>query len=286
MPRTWIIIHKSPDMDALVAAYIYMQELNLTIDCITFASVYDQVPESIDLSESKAVYLDMTPIEPPVGDNVVIVDHHYGRNAMVTAEIVWKSFSNRPYYRILVEEAGVQDRAHDRRKIGVRFRDVLIGIKAQMYRENRYSDREFMRTVFWLFDSIIEKEKRSLDAVNDVSLMNISYVNEGPYLIAYYEGTVSPYVRRYLFGKEDVSFIVYSEGFNIGIIRNAELDRPDLRQLEDLLSKEAKEQAGEWFFHSDGFLAARGTHNNPARSESNVSLSTLVGILTLFLRGG
>lgn len=274
-----IITHRSPDMDALVSVYIMIREQKLTLSDVLFRSSYDEcIPD--------ATYVDMTPqtLSDPLPK---IIDHHYGNNnPLVAAELVWRMYGSKHQYRLLVEEAAIHDRCQDRRKLGVRFRDVFVGVKAGMMDFGKYSDVRFAAFMFNLFDDVVQKELKHLGAEDKVKNLNVRYVDEGNYLIAFYEGKATPYVGHHLFGKKGVSFIVYRYYNNTGITRNADLNKPSLVDFKSHIDKVVKEQADEWYYHPDGFLASRGTHSSPARSVPNIELTTLVNLLTLFLRGG
>lgn len=274
-----LVTHVNPDVDALVALFITMKEERYDNVKFFFKSAYNPVIPN-------AVYLDMTPKEFKQEDNITIVDHHYGKNnSRVTAEIVWRKFGSRPEYKILVEEAGIQDRCQDRKRLGIRFRDVFIATKSSMIDDGTYNDREFAYSIFQLFNNIVHKEKKLLASVDEAKEINVQYVTEGNYSIAYYEGRATPYVSQYLFGREGVSFIVYKDGNNIGISRNAEIERPDLNDIKSYINKLASEdERDSWFYHPSGFLACRGSKKNPAGEPSSIELNALVSTLAMFLR--
>lgn len=79
-------------------------------------------------------------------------------------------------------------------------------------------------------------------------------------------GKYSVTVNGLLF-ERGADVVVFSQGNNIGALRSdrysqTTLDHPEVRRLVD--------REPGWFFHRNGYLVARGTRTNPAKTPSNV----------------
>ena len=95
-------------------------------------------------------------------------------------------------------------------------------------------------------------------------------------------------VNQYLFEHEGVDFIIFKDGNNLGITRNAMVNKPDLNRLKPALEERLREKGKpeefkEWFFHPAGFIVARGTRKHPAETPSVLTPQDLLELLSTIL---
>lgn len=277
-----VITHKSPDMDALVASYIYLKEKGIPLQNLEFKSVFE-----IPKQEPGVIYIDISPEE--VTDEDAVFDHHDTPDTDIcAATVVHDELGQKLEYESLVTEALLQDHVHDAKikkqhdKLPpLMFRTILMAYKKQ------YADDQRLAVeMFKLFDIVVEYERDLTRAINEIhyaqkeGVLEFIEDEDSGLTIALVKEFLAPPTRNHIFTDPEIAadFIIYKVKNNAGITRNADTDWPDLQDLEEYIDEEG------WFFHKGGFLAARGSEKHPALSESKYSVEELCDMLVELAR--
>lgn len=299
----YIVLHRNVDVDAVVSAYLYAKVVCLgdkkRYSVITEDKL-DRIPDGSDIA-----ILDM-PMKPELQKvieekNLNIIHHldHHGEKAYhpSTASIIkeelgldseWNTDEKGEYYdpswlEYLVHLAHASDSGEVlRQPSGIKLFHLSGYINAM--RTAGYSDDKIILEVFRileLYEPILKNLARAEEMTKDITIYKINGVQVALAINKPHS------VNQVLFEK-GVDLIVFRDGNNLGIVRNANVDRPDLSKLKPFIKKaledrRAREEFDEWFFHPNGFIVARGTRKHPAKTPSALSEKELIGILTLFL---
>lgn len=278
-----VITHRSPDFDACAATYILLREAVGTLELakeieVLFRSVYDP-------PEQGAVYVDMTPgngtVELPEGTEVI--DHHVENRDRTATQLVWERYGFKPEYRTLVAESRYQDRLDHLRSAGITMGDLL-----GFARRGGDGDLDALLWMHRFFDSVVGSRNPTAAAKPmNVAAAKVAYSwagDKNEYKIAYYSSPPEPHMNAALFRERDVSFIVYENPpYSMGVVRSDKVEI-DLRGLAVWISPAVgSNEAREWFYHQNGFLACRGTTKSPAPSPSRLTLGELVRLVGQFI---
>jgi len=271
-----IIIHDNVDVDAIVSAFIYAEMLRtqgiLSVDVITKSEA-----EKFDIKE--AIVLDM-----PVPKNIKAkhhLDHHSKENSHFrsTAEAIQSVFCLPKHLKYLVELANCCDQAEViKQKNPIKLFHISGYINA--LRQAGHNDKEIINKIFVMLHQYMPMLKTLAEAESQAGQIKIKSVYGTKYAVA--ESTNTS-INQILFEK-GADIIIYKDGNNIGYLRNAETQEPNLNLLKldlsaKLKSKNKSEEFKEWFFHPNGFIACRGSRKHPAKTPSVLSLKDLEEIL-------
>jgi len=305
---TVVLLHRNVDLDAIVSAYLYrlkedvcgildyndisvsFGETDENLMVFTTEEHYEKVLRMSD-GVSRIVVLDM-PLKEEIlkkveelGVEVEHYDHHNG-SAPSTARILWEKFKDSlpEWAKYFVELADFSDTGKVLRlPAPAKYFHITGYINA--LRTCGWRDAHIIATVFIFLEgytTMLQKLVEAEKLVEDVPIINL-----GNYKVAIVEGKLHT-VNQTLFEHKNVDFIIFRDGNNLGIVRNASTDRPDLNNLKPILEKELRdkgklEELSEWFFHPAGFIVARGTRKHPAKTPSALTPQDLLELLTSIL---
>jgi len=304
-----VVLHRNVDLDAIVSAYLYaLKDMFEYVVAPSFIGLGNVVtPLFIELGDvvvtteeyfeevfrfvekiDKITVLDM-PLKEEIkskaeelGVEIEHYDHHDG-SAPSTARILWEKFGDElpEWAKYLVELADYSDTGKVLRlPAPVKYFHLTGYINA--LRAWGYDDIGVMHRIFDVLDVYVTMLKKLVEAeklIEDVRIIGIG----DEYKVAIVENKPST-VNQILFEHKNVDFIIFKDGNNLGITRNALIDEPDLNKLRPHLEKMLKEKGKpeefkEWFFHPAGFLVARGTRKHPAKTPSVLNPHDLVSLL-------
>ncbi len=138
---------------------------------------------------------------------------------------------------------------------------IALSLSMKAFMAVHESDHVVMSRMMELFDGIFKINKEKLK--NQKNIMKNSIV-VGKTVILPESNNIS--ARNLIFGK-GYEALIYVNGNNIGLLTKGDLraDSPEVLQvIEDA------GESREWFFHSAGYLAARGTRKDPRETGSKV----------------
>jgi len=260
-----IILHQSPDIDALTGAYVYVKLLQLQPD---------QYQIKI-LPEKGDVYIDCRP-EKENGP-VEVYDHHQPNSPYQSAtEAVYENLLNqnldialnKPFVKALKKIVECVNKLDNAKYPEAEFRaglidTILAGVKLK--------SEDVIKKAFELWDYVMES--LILYEASKIVPHEVHYVHN--FKIITYE--LSPEHKAnpspYFFSEEGASFCIFKQGNNIGISRNANIDSISLTGLQEYIDEEG------WYFHPSGFIAAHGTYKYPAQKPSKYSVYDLLEML-------
>jgi len=300
----YIVVHRNVDVDAVVSAYLFAK-----VVCMGDKKRYSVITED-KLSQipdgSEIAILDM-PIKQEVLDiirekNLDLLDHFdhhseeykdYPSTAAVLKEEFgmdseWNTDDDGTYYNLSWLEYYVQlANASDSGEVlkqpqGIKLFHLSGYINAM--RTAGYTDDKIILEVFRILDlykAMLIRMAESEALTQDVPIHELNGIR-----VAVVENADTQ-INQALFEK-GVDLIIFSDGNNLGIIRNANVSRPDLTKLKPfirnaLINKRAGKEFEEWFFHPAGFIAARGTRKHPAKTPSALTPQDLLGVLSFYL---
>jgi len=300
-----IVVHRNVDMDAIVSAYMYYLKENLKEGLfgvedtcieykdwekeviITTEEHYEKVLENKNVG--RLVVLDMPLKEEIVkkaetlGIKIEHYDHHDG-SAPSTARILWEKFKLPEWVKYLVELADYADTGKVLRLPAPAKYFHLTGY-INALRTHGWEDTHIlaeMFDIFELYSTMLQKLVEAEKLVKDVLIIKL-----GRCKVAVVENKPHA-VNQYLFEHEGVDFIIFKDGNNLGITRNAMVNKPDLNRLKPALEERLREKGKpeefkEWFFHPAGFIVARGTRKHPAETPSVLTPQDLLELLSTIL---
>ncbi len=306
---TLIVTHRNVDMDAIASSILYVlrkldiREMSDTMTffgmehhegiefrgfMVTTEEFAGEIIEELYDELAKIVVLDMEEKKleefEKYGLPVEHYDHHDG-SAPSTARVLWEKLKDElpEWAKFLVELADYSDTGQVlKQPAPLKYFHLTGYINALKTR--KVPDVYVFERVFWIIlemtdmlKKLVEAEKQVEDIpIYDFSGVKVAIVEDKPHT-----------VNQTLF-ENGVSFIVYRDGNNIGIIRNAVVDEPDLNELKEVIRnvlkvKNAESEFDEWFFHPMGFLVARGTRKHPAKTPSALTTQDLLNALASIL---
>jgi len=268
-----IIIHSNVDVDAVVSAWLVTKFEGWENTLVATAS--DELNE---LNEPQLIVLDM-PITPQLQKYKVVlyVDHHDG-SAPSTAAKLKQVYAEKwePWMDTLIDLANVADQAEVLRikNRGIKLFHLTGYLNA--LRTAGYNDHRIINEFFDIFDRyepLLKKIAEAEELAAKVPIYNIA-----GYEIAYVANPAIPTATLF---EKGCAFIIFKDGNNFGIMRNATIAEPSLTKLKPnieriLISKDKPEEINEWFFHPTGFIAARGTRKHPAKTPSCLDINDLL----------
>ena len=301
-----VVLHRNVDLDAIVSAYLYWLKEDVcgTFDYDDISVRFGETDENLliftteehfervlQVSDdvSRVVVLDM-PLKEEIlkslnelGVEVEHYDHHDG-SAPSTARILWEKFRDSlpEWAKYFVELADYSDTGKVLRlPAPAKYFHITGYINA--LRTRGWKDIHIIATVFIFLEgytTMLQKLVEAEKLVEDVQIIGIG----DKYRVAIVENKTHT-VNQTLFEHKNVDFIIFKDGNNLGITRNALIDKPDLNKLRPHLEKKLREKGEpeefkEWFFHPAGFLVARGTRKHPAKTPSVLDPYDLVVLLT------
>jgi hypothetical protein len=104
-------------------------------------------------------------------------------------------------------------------------------------------------------------------------------IEHNGFIIAVAEGSkslASKHIVKRLF-RENIDIIVYSQGNDIGIIRNKDLYELNVSELKPQIDEE------DWLFSQSGTMASRGTATSPSKDASKYSPADLIEIIKSYI---
>lgn len=300
----YIILHRNVDVDAIVSAYLYAKVVcfgdKKRYSIITEEKL-DKIPDG-----SEIAVLDM-PLKQELQKtieerNLNLLHHfdhhseeysHYPSTAAIIKEELgfdseWNTDDDGTYYdpswlEYYVELANACDTAQViKQPAPIKLFHLSGFINA--LRTSGYSDEKIIGEVFRILDiykPMLQKLAEAEALTENIPIHVISDVS-----VAVVENADTR-VNQALFEK-GVDLIIFRDGNNLGILRNANVDKPDLTKLKPfirgtLIDRRAEEEFEEWFFHPAGFIAARGTRKHPAKTPSALTTKDLLNILAFYL---
>jgi len=264
-----IVIHPNVDIDAIVSAWLVTKFEGWET---LVGTANDEIPAC------EIIILDM-PVTPELQKYKVIlhVDHHDG-SAPSTAAKLKEIYSKKwePWMDTLVDLANAADQAEVLRieNKGIKLFHLTGYLNA--LRTAGYNDHRIINEFFDVLDRyepLLKKIAEAEELAAKASIYNIA-----GYEIAYVADLAIP--TAILFEK-GCAFIIFKDGNNFGIMRNALIAEPSLTKLKPeiekiLIQKGKSEEINEWFFHPAGFIAARGTRKHPAKTSSCLDVGDLL----------
>ncbi len=279
-----LVLHRNVDLDAVVSAYLYLKVVE---QGVVFTEENLSLEELKQLGVTKLVILDM-PLKEEIakkaqelGIEIEHYDHHDG-SAPSTARILWEKFRTKlpEWTRFIVELADYSDTGQILRLPAPAKYFHLTGY-INALRTSKLSDSEIIQEVFRILDIyklMLQKLVEAEELVKDIPIFEIGGVR-----VAIVENG-SHTINQTLFELKGVDLIIFKDGNNLGITRNATINEPDLNKLKPLIAKELEkrnpEELKEWFFHPQGFLVARGTRKHPAKTPSVLTPHDLLRLLS------
>jgi len=281
--NVYALTHKNVDIDAVVSIYLLSKFKNAE----PVVNV-DKIPNG-----SKVYIVDMPlteKLEQKLKDKnceiLAVLDHHSGEGYTCAAEAVAEYVHIPGEYGYLIALAEACDAgAVLSLPTAVRLFHLSGLILAMRY--NSISDEEIILELFKILDMYEPLLKEYLRAESLLEATPV--VSVSGYKVAIVEKP-TPIVNQVLFSDKEIDLIIYKDNYNIGIIRNADNNTPDLTKLkpilEDLLRQKGKpDEIKEWFFHPEGFIAARGTRKHPVSTASVLETHDLLKALLTLARG-
>jgi len=283
-----VVLHRNVDLDAVISAYILY--LRGDIKSIEAVITEDRLENFLKVFEDlrKIYVLDM-PLKPEIkelaekyGVEIEHYDHHDG-SAPSTAQILYEKFKDQlpEWVKYLVELANFSDTGKVlRQPAPIKYFHLTGYINA--LRTGGKTDDEIIAYVFPILDDYKEMLQKLVEAeklVEDIKIFGIG----DEYKVAIVENKPHT-VNQILFEHKNVDFIIFKDGDNLGVTRNALIDQPDLNKLKPHLKKKLEEKGKpeefeEWFFHPAGFIMARGTRKHPAKTPSVLNPYDLLTLL-------
>lgn len=276
----YILIHRNVDVDAIVSAFIYNKVVCKQMAQILTEENIDDIPE-----ESRIAILDM-PMSDELAKKIAAkkltvvahYDHHEGeyKNYPSTAAILAEKLELEPWMKILVELANFCDTGQQL-KLCDEAKLFHISGFINATRTAGFSDTTIINDVYIILHRYEAMLKQIIEAREMAK--RVPLFEAAGYKVAVVEKP-STHVNKALFDL-GVDLIIYKDGYNLGITRNAAVTQPDLNTLKPVIQKMLEEKGKpeefkEWFFHPAGFIACRGSRKHPASSESVLSPEDLV----------
>ena len=284
-----VVLHKNVDLDAIVSAYIFY--LRGDIKSIDAVITEDRLESYLKVLNVERIYVLDMPLKPELaelaekhGVEIEHYDHHDG-SAPSTAQILYEKFKDQlpEWVKYLVELANFSDTGQVLRlPAPVKYFHLTGYINA--LRTGGKTDDEIIAYIFPILDDYGAMLQKLVEAEKLVEDIEIYEIGEKKLKVAIVENKPHT-VNQILFEHKNVDFIIFKDGNNLGITRNALIDEPDLNKLKPHLEKMLREKGAEneikeWFFHPAGFLVARGTRKHPAKTPSVLNPHDLVLLLT------
>jgi len=303
-PKLLVVLHRNVDADAIISAFLYTivktgvfeeDEVDrLTNDLwdpvgvrvwdiiVTTEEAFTEAIDVLYRYDVQIAILDTPNKDFARGFEIVDhIDHHDGSAPSTAAIIAEKYGSLLPEWaKYLVELANYADTGKVlRQPAPIKYFHITGYINA--LRTLGYSDIDIIEEIFRVlvrYRRMLEKLVEAEKLIEDVQIIEI-----GKYKVAIVEN--KPHTVNQTLFENGVDLIVFRDGNNIGVTRNANNSEPDLTKLKPEIEKMLREkgrpeEAEEWFFHPAGFLAARGTRKHPAETPSALSPEDLVVAIT------
>ena len=300
----YIVIHRNVDVDAIVSAYLFGKVVCMG-DKKRYSVITEDKLEQIP-DGSEIVILDM-PIKQETlkvirEKNLELLDHYDHHNEEYrdfpsTAAIIkeelgmdseWNTDDDGTYYdpswlEYYVQLANASDSGEVlKQPQGVKLFHLSGYINAM--RTAGYTDDKIILEVFRILD--LYKPMLIRLAESEALTQNVPVHDINGVKVAVVENADTQ-INQALFEK-GVDLIIFKDGNNLGITRNANVDRPDLSKLKPfiksaLVNRRAGREFEEWFFHPAGFIAARGTRKHPAKTPSALTPQDLLNVLSFYL---
>ena len=283
-----VVLHRNVDLDAIISAYIFYLRGDIrSIDAVITENRLECFLKVFNVG--KIYVLDM-PLKPEIkelaerhGVEIEHYDHHDG-SAPSTAQILYEKFKDQlpEWVKYLVELANFSDTGQILRlPAPVKYFHLTGYINA--LRTGGKTDDEIIAYVFPILDDYGAMLQKLVEAEKLVEDIEIYEVGEKKLKVAIVENKPHT-VNQILFEHKNVDFIIFKDGNNLGVTRNALIDQPDLNKLRPHLKKMLEEKGKpeefeEWFFHPAGFLVARGTRKHPAKTPSVLNPYDLLTLL-------
>jgi len=284
-----IVIHRGVDADAIISAYIYSKLFHIPEDnVITIEQLEDVRDDEItilDIPEDRINYDLLKKNRLRVVEHI---DHHYSQRFRSTAEMIREKYRGCrewcSFFDMLVEFANICDTGeiHTLPKEVRMF--TLSGIISAM-KKSGYSDKTIIKEIFLILDELKYYNEKTSDNYLK-NLDNIQILDINGYKVAVVVDTRT-HINSMLFEK-GIHIIVYSDGNNIGVVRNARFNDINLYGLKEHITNVLKKKNGmdelrEWYFHPRGFIVCRGTNKYPVKSPSVLTVWDLVECLKKYL---
>jgi|GEM_PF-2020689 len=279
----YALTHRNVDVDAVVSTYL-----------LSKLAGYRVVLDVNDIPNNAEVVVVDMPITKQIlsalnAKNCTllgVLDHHSGEDYTCAAEAVAEFLKLNPdsAYKYLIELAESCDCGLILSEPEYLRLFHISGILAVM-RFNGKSDYEILEEMYRILDMYIPYLEELLEAERIVEAIPV--ISVGGYSVAVVNKPTN-LINQVLFNNKEVDLIIYKDRYNLGIIRNAEIDMPDLSKLKSIIlelleAKGKKEEINEWFFHPDGFITARGTRKHPAKTPSVLGTNDLLKALLMLM---
>jgi hypothetical protein len=136
--------------------------------------------------------------------------------------------------------------------------------------------RRFSEILDSIYESGLEMREAELEADKIERVARPGDINAIEPVALVVSGSKNPHLHAKVFGKPGIRVIVRVDGHNLCVIRR-DTEKVNLGTIvRPFIEKVAPaDEAKEWFYHSAGFLAARGTLKAPATSMSRVDAREL-----------
>lgn len=136
--------------------------------------------------------------------------------------------------------------------------------------------RRFSEILDAIYDSGIEMLSAEVEADKAERVGRPGDINALEPVALVVSGSKNPHLHAKVFGKPGVRVIVRLDGANLCVLRK-DTEKVNLGEIvRPFIEKTAPaDEAKEWFYHSAGFLAARGTLKAPAKTPSRVDAREL-----------
>jgi len=140
---------------------------------------------------------------------------------------------------------------------------AVLGAYGRRYKNDLTLLVEYSRLLDDLYEGAVHREKAHETAKNCPKVGSVAIAENVPLG-----------VNGALF-ERGAKVVVYHDGHSVGAVRSSEHDFNIGDIVKPLIEAHFTAEAKEWFYHSAGFLAARGTMKSPATSPSKITPEAL-----------
>ncbi len=275
-----VVVHDNVDIDAIVASYLMTKIFDVEI--ITASNVKP---------DDEVIVVDM-PADKVNARVVACYDHHSGEPYNSASEAVFEQTEVKekyPHLRFLVELANACDSGRVLTLPSAIKLFHLSGYVVALKTAGRSDEEvikelhEILRTYEKMLWQIHSAQNDAQDNISNAEIHEIKGVKVAIVRSA------STHINNVLF-TSGVDLIIFEDGNNMGVLRNASVSKPDLTDLKPIIEEKlrelkAEDEINEWFFHPKGFIAARGTRKYPAKTPSRLGVHDLLDAVKELLGG-
>jgi len=261
-----VITHSNVDFDCLLSVYLIQKHFSNQEMQVVFNSKAKEKDFALECGD---IFVDLSPYA--TGNDIQVYDHHQKNSQYQSAShnIFVNLLNKNPIYQKLVEEANNEDNLLDLKYNGVNIRFYMNYLKETL--KDDYKVYEEMKK---LFDYVVAFEEKKLNASRKFNEIGRIEEIKGK-KIAIVVGELDSYMSGWIYDEMGVNFIIYKDGYNMGILRNVN-ETFDLNIVKNKMQFENKDK---WFCHPQGFILCWGSKKFPAKEDSGVGVEDLFQLL-------